>query len=113
MANTFSTIMARAWEIFTETYRYPQAPFRSIGRRCFAWALRRAWEEHRFALALASTPAETLVAQTASIDRELAGLSYRSLNLHLIREQDRLRAQREPLAAELARRAETPLALAA
>jgi hypothetical protein len=37
-----AAIMRRAWAIFRDTYRYPSIPFRSIGRPCFAWALRKA-----------------------------------------------------------------------
>src|SRR5215207_745499 len=38
-------VMTRAWAIFRETYDYPRMPFRSLGRRCFVWALRAAWAE--------------------------------------------------------------------
>jgi hypothetical protein len=40
-----SLLMHRAWAIFRSTYRYPQIKFSDIGRKCFAWALRRAWAE--------------------------------------------------------------------
>jgi hypothetical protein len=40
-------VMTRAWEIFRETYRYPQIKFSDIGRPCFAWALKQAWAEAR------------------------------------------------------------------
>jgi hypothetical protein len=40
-----SFLMHRAWTIFRSTYRYPQIKFSDIGRKCFAWALRRAWVE--------------------------------------------------------------------
>ncbi|MGV7219590.1 hypothetical protein [Bradyrhizobium sp. UFLA05-112] len=40
-----AAIMRRAWAIFRETYLYPQIKFIDIGRKCFAWALRRAWAE--------------------------------------------------------------------
>jgi hypothetical protein len=40
-----SFLMHRAWAIFRSTYRYPQIKFPDIGRKCFAWALRRAWAE--------------------------------------------------------------------
>ena len=34
-------IMARAWTIFRETYKYPAIKFSSIGWKCFGWALGR------------------------------------------------------------------------
>ncbi|MBU6463225.1 MAG: hypothetical protein KGL35_21870 [Bradyrhizobium sp.] len=49
--------MRRAWEIFRETYKYPQIKFSSIGRKCFAWALRKAWEDTREAARIAAIPA--------------------------------------------------------
>jgi hypothetical protein len=51
-------VMSRAWEIFRQTYRYPQIKFSDIGRKCFAWALRQAWIEARErARVTAMTPA--------------------------------------------------------
>jgi hypothetical protein len=49
-----SALMTRAWAIFRQTYRYPQIKFSDIGRKCFAWALRRAWVEAREAARLAA-----------------------------------------------------------
>jgi hypothetical protein len=37
--------------IFRQTYRYPAVPFRSIGRKAFAWALRKAWADTKAAAA--------------------------------------------------------------
>jgi hypothetical protein len=42
--------MRRAWE----TYRYPHIKFSDIGRKCFAWALRKAWAEVREARRVAA-----------------------------------------------------------
>jgi hypothetical protein len=51
-------VMVRAWEIFRQTYRYPQIKFSDIGRKCFGWALRQAWMEARErARVTAMTPA--------------------------------------------------------
>src|ERR1700761_1160734 len=49
-------VMARAWVIFRQTYRYPQIKFIDIGRRCFGWALKRAWADAREAARVAATP---------------------------------------------------------
>jgi hypothetical protein len=49
-----SFLMRRAWEIFRQTYRYPQIKFSDIGRKCFAWALRKAWDEVREARRVAA-----------------------------------------------------------
>jgi hypothetical protein len=40
-----SAVMHRAWAIFRETYKYPLIKFADIGRKCFGWALRKAWAE--------------------------------------------------------------------
>jgi hypothetical protein len=53
-----SAVMRRAWENFRETYKYPQIKFSDIGRKCFAWALRKAWEEVREAARIAAIPAQ-------------------------------------------------------
>ena len=58
-----SSLMRRAWEIFRQTYRYPQIKFSDIGRNCFAWALRKAWVEARQAARLAA------IAPTAKAER--------------------------------------------
>ena len=58
-----SALMRRAWEIFRQTYRYPQIRFSDIGRNCFAWALRKAWVEARQAARLAA------IAPTAKAER--------------------------------------------
>lgn len=42
-----SQIMKDAWAIFREAYNYPSTPFLSIGRHCFAWALKEAWRRAR------------------------------------------------------------------
>ena len=51
-------VMRRAWEILRETYHYPQIKFTSIGRPCFAWALRKAWHEAKSARAVALIPTD-------------------------------------------------------
>jgi hypothetical protein len=46
--------MRRAWAIFRRTYNFPAIKFSDIGRKCFAWALRRAWVEAREAARVAA-----------------------------------------------------------
>jgi hypothetical protein len=48
-----AALMRRAWGIFRQTYKYPQIKFNDIGRKCFAWALRKAWAEANEAKRLA------------------------------------------------------------
>jgi hypothetical protein len=64
-------LMRRAWAIFRETYNYPRIKFTDIGRKCFAWALRKAWAEIREAARLPATRAglrkQTLSAASASL----------------------------------------------
>jgi hypothetical protein len=66
-----ANVMARAWVIFRQTYRYPAIPFRSIGRKCFAWALRKAWSEAKEAARVATIPAPVKQARAAALTREL------------------------------------------
>jgi hypothetical protein len=56
-------VMARAWEIFRQTYCYPQIKFADIGRKCFGWALKRAWNEAREAARVGA------LSETAKADR--------------------------------------------
>tara|TARA_R110000782_G_C14819205_1_gene413799 strand:- start:14373 stop:14627 length:255 start_codon:yes stop_codon:yes gene_type:complete len=37
--------MKRAWMIFKDTYSFPEVPFNSIGRNCFAACMKKAWLE--------------------------------------------------------------------
>lgn len=51
-------VMRLAWKVFRETYHYPHIKFASIGRPCFAWALRKAWHEAKAARTVALIPAD-------------------------------------------------------
>jgi hypothetical protein len=68
-----AAVMRRAWAIFRQTYKHPLIKFQDIGRGCFAWALRRAWEEAREAWRIAAIPAqvraERIQALQTSIER--------------------------------------------
>lgn len=72
MANhmEYQAVMKRAWAIFRTTYRYPAIPFASIGRRCFAWALRKAWAAAREAAEVAAIPVETRTTRIADLEIE-------------------------------------------
>lgn len=72
-----SAIMHQAWTIFRSTYHYPAVPFRSIGRPCFAWALREAWRQERAAARVAAIPLATRQARAVELRDELAFLTYR------------------------------------
>ena len=71
-------LMRRAWAIFRQTYNYPQIKFSDIGRKCFAWALRKAWVEAREAARVAALSSvvraeriealQTLIAHAGFID---------------------------------------------
>lgn len=71
------TIMARAWQIFRETYKYPAIKFASIGRACFGWALRKAWVEARKVARLAAIPATDKAARIAVLNRTIELARYR------------------------------------
>jgi hypothetical protein len=55
--------MADASRIFRELYNYPYVSFRSIGRRCFASALRQAWARARELVRLISLGRTALAAE--------------------------------------------------
>jgi hypothetical protein len=92
--------MSRAWAIFRETYNYPRIPFRSIGRQCFAWALRKAWAELRSAQHSDAAISTRLIA----IQTELDGLRYRSFGTNIGRLEAELKSEAKPLIAEQFRR---------
>jgi hypothetical protein len=69
-------IMARAWTIFRETYKYPAIKFSSIGWKCFGWALRKAWAETREATRLAAMSAAGKTARIAVLTRTIELASY-------------------------------------
>jgi len=69
-------ILVRAWAIFRETYHYPSVPFLSIGRPCFAWALRQAWAETKEAARLAAIPANARNARCAVLRDQIEHTRY-------------------------------------
>ena len=70
-------LMSRAWIIFRQTYSYPAIPFHSIGRPCFAWALRMAWHEAREAARVAAIPTPLKLARVEALHSEISLLTYR------------------------------------
>ncbi|EAQ36938.1 hypothetical protein NB311A_07308 [Nitrobacter sp. Nb-311A] len=69
-------IMARAWAIFRETYKYPAIKFSSIGWKCFGWALKQAWAEAREVARLAAMPTVDKAARIAVLNRTIELASY-------------------------------------
>jgi hypothetical protein len=69
-------IMALAWSIFRETYKYPAIKFSSIGWKCFGWALRKAWAEAREVARLAAMSATDKAARIAVLTRTIELASY-------------------------------------
>lgn len=74
-----AAVMTRAWAIFRATYHYPQIKFASIGRGCFAWALRQAWAEARTAARVAAIPAPVKVERIATLQ---AAIGREAFNDH-------------------------------
>lgn len=72
-----SEIMRQAWAIFRQTYNYPAIPFRSIGRQCYAWALRKAWAEAKEAARIAAIPAAVKAERAEALRSEMGLLTYR------------------------------------
>ena len=97
-------VLRRAWAIFAETYHYPTVPFRSIGRRCFNSALRRAWNEARAAAELAAMSIADIRARLVSIEAEIDGLKYRGFARNFETLYRELHDEARPLTAELFRR---------
>lgn len=62
-----TAIMTRAWEIFRQTYCYPQIKFSDIGRKCFAACLRCAWAEAREANRVAALTADEKAERVATL----------------------------------------------
>lgn len=71
-----SKIMLAAWQIFRDAYHYPAVPFASIGRQCFAWALREAHRQARERRRLASIPADIKAARVAALNSERQRASF-------------------------------------
>lgn len=71
-----AAIMARAWAIFRETYKYPAIKFSSIGRHCFGWALRQAWFEAREIARRAAVPTADKAARIAVLNRVIELAEY-------------------------------------
>src|SRR4051812_15468290 len=71
-------IMSEAWRIFRERYNYPYVSFRSIGRRCFASALKLAWARARELVRLAALGWEALANELDRLHGERARLEYSS-----------------------------------
>ncbi|CAH1661643.1 conserved hypothetical protein [Hyphomicrobiales bacterium] len=71
-----AAIMRAAWAIFRESYNYPRIPFASIGRKCFAWALREAWRRGREAARTALLKPEVRKAEVIRLHREIEVLDF-------------------------------------
>lgn len=69
-------VMRRAWDLMKIEYGFGRIPFRSIGRTCFGWCLRKAWSEVRDEIARRAIPAEVLADRIASLEEELSNLVY-------------------------------------
>ncbi|MBS7702697.1 hypothetical protein [Chelatococcus asaccharovorans] len=71
-----AAIMRAAWAIFREVYRFPAVPFASIGRKCFAWALREAWRRGREKARAALVKPEARKAEVIRLHREIEVLDF-------------------------------------
>src|ERR1700741_944110 len=71
-----AALMQRAWAILRETYKYPQIKFKDIGRKCFAWALQKAWEEAREAARVAAIPADVRAERIETLQALIGCASY-------------------------------------
>ncbi len=69
-------VMTRAWDVFRQTYRYPQIKFSDIGRPCFAWALKQAWAEAREAARVAAIPSDVRADRIETLQFLIAHASY-------------------------------------
>lgn len=92
-------IMKRAWAIFCQHYGYPTMPYRSIGRRCFASALRMAWWEVKEAARIAAIPAEMKAARVAELRRVIELAEYNESWPQARREISNARAEISRLSA--------------
>lgn len=88
-----------AKQIFGRTYNYPAVPFRSLGRECFAWAMKEAARQTREAARIAAIPAEVKEARLTAINDALLILDYRSDYTRASRERGVLLTERNALLA--------------
>jgi hypothetical protein len=92
------SVMSRAWAIFRATYHYTAIPFRSIGRKCFAWALRAAWAEVREAKRITVMRPDVKAARIAEL-REQIMLSEHAYGSRAMQQRQACQAELSRLAA--------------
>lgn len=92
-----SVLMRRAWDLFVQIYGYgPKGrgiPFKSIGRSCFAYCVRRAWEEVKSRAAVLAIPAQKRTEMIANLRGELEGLRYLPFGMSVSARADKINAQ--------------------
>lgn len=71
-----AAIMARAWSIFRETYKYPSIKFSSIGWKCFGACVRQAWTEAKEAARVAAIPAPEKAARITALQDTIRFASF-------------------------------------
>jgi hypothetical protein len=71
-----AAVMTRAWAIFRQTYCYPQIKFSDIGRKCFGWAMKKAWAEYREANRVAAMSAEEKADRIESLNHLIARAGF-------------------------------------
>lgn len=69
-------IMQAAWQIFRESYNFPAVPFKSIGRKCFGWALSEAHRRAKIAARAAAIAPEVKAARVAELNRQIELAPY-------------------------------------
>ena len=71
-----AAVMRRAWAILRDAYKFLQIKFKDIGRKCFAWALRKAWEEAREAARVAALPAQDRAERIQTLQSLIGRAAY-------------------------------------
>ena len=70
-------VMQTAWNLFRKHYNFPRLPFKSIGRKCFAWCVGEAWRVEKIAAQKAAMSVAQIQARIAALSDELTLAQYR------------------------------------
>ena len=71
-----AAVMRAAWAMFRERYSFPRIAFKAIGRKCFAYCLKVAWDEEKQAALGAAIPIESKARLAVSLHRQLDDLQF-------------------------------------
>ena len=95
-------VMQIAWSLFRKHYKFPQLPFKSIGRRCFAWCVGEAWRLAKIAAHEAAMTVDQIKARIERLTVEIDMNQYRRWTPELSNETRDMKIELDQLAARVA-----------